>query len=92
MNKEELKERALLLEQELEAIATQSKDVALFAAYQPLRNVISRAKALEISEPEEIPGMQYWKFETSIFWDFRSLGEAFANFSVLLRGLEVNDE
>lgn len=88
MNKEELKRRAIALENELKTMSSQSADIAALAKYEPVVSAISRAKAGEITEPEDIPGMYYWKFETDVFWNFKSLGEVFASFSLLLRGLD----
>lgn len=89
MNKGELKRRAILLEQELKTTSSQSPDVAAFAAYEPMLNAISRAKAGEISDPEDIPGMRCLIYETGMFWNFKALGEAFAKFDLLLSGLEI---
>lgn len=87
MNKDELRHRAILLEQALQLAASQSADVAAFAAYEPVVDAIRRAKAGEISAPEELPGMRYWLFETDMP-AFKTLGDAFARFHLLLRGLE----
>lgn len=89
MNKGELKRRAILLERELQTTSCQSPDVAAFAAYEPMLDAISRAKAGEITEPEDIAGMRYLIYETGIFWNFKALGEAFARFDLLLSGLEI---
>lgn len=88
MNKEELKRRAIVLEQELSAVLDQSADVAAFSEYEPLVSAIRRAKAEDISEPEEIPGMRYWMYETDIP-KFNSVELAFSRFSLLLRGWET---
>ena len=88
MNTAELKQRAIILEQELEKMASQSSEIAAFAAHEPLINAIKRAKASEISLPEEIPGIQHWMFETNIFWEHQLLGEIFSRFHLLLSGLE----
>ena len=87
MNVVELKKRAVALEQALNTNASESVAVAEFANYIPLLSAIQRAKAGEIFEPEEIPGMYHWKFETDIFWKHKNLGDVFAGFSLLLRGL-----
>jgi hypothetical protein len=68
-------------------LASQSVDVAAFAAYEPVVDAIRRAKAGEISVPEELPGMRYWLFETDMP-AFKTLGDAFARFHLILRGLE----
>ena len=88
MDIEELKRRAVNLEQELFSAANESPDVAAFAKYEPLLSAIRRAKAGEITKTEEIPGMHYWHFETGIFWKFKAMAEAFAKFDLLLKGLE----
>lgn len=87
MNKDELKLRAIALEQELSNAAHQSPDVAAFAQYEPLVSAIKRAKACEITRPEEIPGMRYWMFETNIP-AFSAVELAFSSFSLLLSGLK----
>ena len=88
MNKEELKQRAIALEQELNAMSSQSLDIAAFAEYEPLVSAIRRAKAGDIAEPEEIPGMRYWMYETDIP-TFHSVELAFSRFSILLSGWKV---
>ena len=88
MNIEELKKRAIDLEQELRMLADKSPEVAALAAYEPLTNAIQRAKKSEILELEEVSGMYYWKFETEIFWNFPQLGHKYARFSLMLQGLE----
>lgn len=88
MNKEELKHRAVVLEQELKTKSGQSPDIAAFAEYEPLVSAIRRAKAGEIAEAEEIPGMRYWMFETNIP-AFQSLELATARFRLLLNGSHV---
>jgi hypothetical protein len=87
MNVDELKPRAVSLEQELFNAANQSLDVAAFAKYEPLLSVIKRAKAGEIAKTEELPGMRYWMYETDIP-KFPSLEKAFSRFSLLLSGWE----
>lgn len=87
MNIDELKRLAIALEHELRISAVKSPDVEDFSNYPPLVSAINRAKAGEISEPEEIPGMYHWKFETDIFWKYKILGDVFASFNFLLRGL-----
>ena len=88
MNIEELRKRAVALERELQNAASQSHQVAAFANYEPLVSAINRAKAGEINEPEEIPGMYHWHFETGIFWEHKIMAEAFSRFSLLLSGLQ----
>jgi hypothetical protein len=88
MNTEELKRRALVLEEELKAVSKQSTDVAAFAAYEPLINAINRAKACEITSPEDLPGMRYWMFETDIP-AFSSLELAIARFRLMLNGTQI---
>lgn len=87
MNVEELKRRAISLEQELFNTTSKSSDVAAFAKYEPLLSAIRRAKAGEITKTEEIPGMRYWMYETDIP-AFTSLEAAFSRFSLLLNGWE----
>ena len=89
MRIEELKMRAIALEQELKVTATQSTDIAKLAEYKPLISAIRRAKAGEITEIEKIPGMYYWSFESDIFWKHKALGEVFARFTLLLEGVQV---
>jgi hypothetical protein len=84
MNKDELRHRAILLEQALQLAASQSADVAAFAAYEPVVDAIRRAKAGEISAPEELPGLRYWLFETDIP-AFPSVELALSRFSLLLQ-------
>jgi hypothetical protein len=66
MNVEELKRRAIAFEDELKAICDQSPEVTAFARYEPIVEVIRRAKAGQIAGPEQIPGMHYWHFETVV--------------------------
>lgn len=88
MNTEELRQRAIVLEQALLDAAPQSPDVAAFSEYEPLASAIRRAKAREISKTEEIPGMRYWMYETNVP-AFPSVELAFSRFSLLLGGLEA---
>ncbi len=88
MDKLKLKTFALVLESELSSAAAQSKEVAAFAEYEPLVTAIGRAKAEEITEPYELPGMRYWLFETNIS-DYKSLDEALARFRLLLSGWDI---
>lgn len=87
MNIGELRIRAIALEQELKMSALESAEIAELAKYAPLISAIQRAQAGEISQPEEIPGMHHWKFETGVFWKYPTLGDVFARFNLLLRGL-----
>ncbi|NBW79886.1 MAG: hypothetical protein EBR27_12890 [Betaproteobacteria bacterium] len=88
MNVEELKRRAITFEEELKAICDQSPEATAFAKYEPIVEVIRRAKAGQIVGPEQIPGMHYWHFETEILWKYEAMAEAFSRFSLLLSGLE----
>lgn len=88
MNVEELKRRAIAFEDELKAICNQSPEATAFAKFEPIVEVIRRAKAREIVAPEQIPGMHYWHFETGILWEYEAMAEAFSKFSLLLSGLE----
>lgn len=88
MNKYELERRALILENELKKISGKSADVAALAEYEPLVSAITRAKAGKITEPEDLPGMRYWMFETDIP-AFVSLELAMARFRLLLNGSET---
>ncbi len=89
MNIEELKRRAIALENELKMICNRSPEIAEIAKFPPLVSAIQRAKAGEISEPEQLPGMHHWHFETDILWKFDAMAEAFAKFDLLLKGLET---
>lgn len=66
INKSKLKDLAVALERELTEVSKKSKDMQNFACYEPLLNAINRAKKMEISEAETIPGMRYWRFETDM--------------------------
>lgn len=88
MNKEELKQCAIALEQELNAMSSQSLDIAAFEEYEPLVSAIRRAKAGDIAESEEIPAMRYWMYETDIP-AINSVELAFSRFSILLSGWKV---
>ena len=88
MNKEELKRRAIILEIELYESSSKSPDVFSLSNFEPLVSAIRRAKAMEISKPEDTPGMYHWNFEADIFWKFKELGVIFSRFELFLRGLE----
>lgn len=85
MDKAQLKTFALTLESELYTAAIQSKVVAALAEYEPLVTAIRKAKAGEVTEPYDLPGMRYWLFETNIS-DYKALDEALARFRLLLSG------
>jgi len=91
ISKERLRDAALALEEQLSVDAPSSLDIAAFAKYPPLVNAILRAKAMQIEQPEEIPGMRYWLFETDLAGPqkYRKLGELEARFSLLLKGWNV---
>lgn len=87
MNHSELERRAGVLDQALQASANQSKDVEALGRYGPLVSAIRRAKAGEMHVPEELPGTRHWMFETDIS-GFEDLSDAFAQFHLMLRGLD----
>lgn len=91
MDSQKLKKWACLLEGELLAAATQSKDVAEFAKSEALLSAIKRAKNGEITEPCPLPGLRYWLFETDIP-KFRKLDNAICSFDLLLQGWELPSE
>lgn len=91
MDSQKLKKWACLLEKELLAASTQSKDVAEFAKSEALLSAIKRAKNEEITEPSQLQGLQYWMFETEIP-KFRKLESAIWSFNLLLQGWELPSE
>lgn len=66
INKAKLKQLAINLELELGVVSAKSTDMKNFSKYEPLLNVIDRAKKMEINVAEAIPGMRYWRFETDM--------------------------
>lgn len=66
IDKKELRQRAIALEEQLKKNALLSKDAAEFAEYPPLVSAIQRAKEGRIDVPEEIPNIGYWLFEKDI--------------------------
>jgi hypothetical protein len=86
VDKEKLRQLAIQLEQQLRKDSPLSKDIASFAEYPPLVSAIQRAKDMQIDDPEELPGIRYWYFESG-FGDVKSskLGEILAMFQFALR-------
>ncbi len=87
IDKERLKRLAIELEQQLRLDSPISRDIAAFADYPPLVSAIQRAKAMAIDKAEELPGMQYWNFETELAdVKYNKLGDKLAAFRKTLRG------
>ena len=88
MNVEELKNRAIALEAELQANKNKSPDIFLLLNYAPLVGAINRAKDMKITQPEELPNAGHWVFETEI-QNFSEVELAFSRFHLMLRGLDA---
>ncbi len=87
MDKERLRDLAVVLDKEMRDGAEKSREVAKFAEYQPLVKAIGRAKGMEIDTPEELPGISWWLSETDIR-SFKNLELAISNFRWFLEGLD----
>lgn len=85
LDKQQLKQWAIALEQELEKHRGQSKDVAELCEYQTLMESIQKAKAEAIGEPVDLRALSYYFFETRLR-NFKELTHALNCFSLLLEG------
>ena len=88
MNIDELKNRAIALEAALQANKDKSPDIFSLLSYAPVVSAISRAKDMQITQPEELPSAGYWVFETEI-QSFPEVELAFSRFHLMLRGLDA---
>ena len=85
IDKQQLKQWAIALEQELEKHRNRSKDVAELCEYQALMESIKKAKSEAIGEPVDLVGLSYYFFETGLR-SFKELTRALSCFSLLLEG------
>ncbi|WP_041390712.1 hypothetical protein [Polaromonas sp. JS666] len=85
LDKQQLKQWAVVLKQELETHRGHSKDVAELCEYQALMDAIGRARELSIEEPMELTALGYYFFETRLR-SFKDLTHALNCFSLLLEG------
>ena len=85
LDKQQLKQWATTLAQELEMHRNHSKDVADLCEYQALMDALDNAKAELIEEPMELTALGFYFFETRLR-SFKKLTHALNCFSLLLEG------